>query len=62
MPGFAASDLMRLVGKMQGNQQQHLMFGTPLKSMEQILAEEQAKVRQMMNNFGKGPVSPQVLL
>ncbi len=62
MPGFAKSDLMRLVNKQHGSQLQNLMFGTPVKSMEEILAEEQAKVRQMMKNFGKGPVSPQVLL
>jgi len=51
-----------IINKVEGSVIQNQLFGTPVLSPADATAQQQALVRQQMLSFGKGPVSPQVLL
>ena len=46
--------LFAIVNKVHQSQITNLLHGTPVKSVADVIAEEQQKIRQMMLHFGKG--------
>ena len=51
-----------IINKVEGSVIKNQLFGTPILTGADVIAQEQQKVRQQMLTFGKGPISPQVLL
>jgi hypothetical protein len=51
-----------IINKVEGSVIKNQLFGTPVLSPADVIAQQQDLVRQQMLSFGKGPYSPQVLL
>jgi hypothetical protein len=55
--------LVAIMNRVQGSELRNMMDGTPVKSIADVIAAEQQKIRQMMLSFGKGgSVAPNVRL
>ena len=55
--------LVAIMNRVHGSELRNMMDGTPVKSVADVIAAEQQKIRQMMLSFGKGgSVAPNVRL